>query len=279
MATRNGTSAREKAEQAARHVLTVWESGNLPGLIAKSYLAAKDENVPCAKWSMGNRVLMLVQGTADARGFNQWKEAGRNVRKGAKAIYILGPCLAKRDKEDPESPSVLVGFRAIPVFRLEDTEGQPLEVSDYAPEAMPPLTTVAERIGVKVNYSPLLGDYLGRYIPKHKQIELCTHEPATWFHELAHAVDDYLGTMKPAKRKDDGAYRDSEVVAEFSAAALCHLFGIQYEHNALKYIQHYRKDAAKAVTRLFARIDAVLTFILSADAQAPAETETAAIAA
>lgn len=264
MAVRDGITARERANMAAQSVLRVWESGELPALLAQSVLASKSD-LPCAKWSLGNRLLMLVQGTADARGFQQWKEAGRNVRKGSKAIYILGPVLVKRDKENPESGLVLIGFRGIPVFRFEDTEGQPLETTSYAPEALPPLQTVAERIGVQVSYCPALADFMGRYIPKHKAIELCTHDTATWFHELAHAVDDYLGSMKRAKRKDEAAYKDGEVVAEFCAAALCQLYGIAYEHNALRYIQHYRQDAAKAVTRLLARIEAVLSFILEAE--------------
>lgn len=280
MATRDGITARERANNAAQTVLRVWESGELPALIAQSVLASKTD-LPCAKWSLGNRLLMLVQGTADARGFRQWKDAARNVRKGSKAIYILGPVLVKRDKENPKSELALIGFRGIPVFRFEDTEGEPLETSDYAPEALPPLQTVAQRIGVQVSYCPALADFMGRYIPKHKAIELCTHDSATWFHELSHAVDDYLGSMKRAKRKDEAAYKDGEVVAEFCAAALCKLYGIDYEHNALKYIKHYRQDAAKAVTRLFARIEAVLSFILeseSAQAEA-AEVVSVAVAA
>jgi hypothetical protein len=81
--------------------------------------------------------------------------------------------------------------------------------------------------------------------------------------------------MKRAKRKDDAAYRDGEVVAEFCAASLAKLYGIAYEHNALTYIEHYRQDAAKAVTRLLSRIEAVLAFILETEAQ----TVPAAIAA
>lgn len=280
MAKANSINARERANMAAQTVLRVWESGELPALIAQSVLASKTD-LPCAKWSLGNRLMMLVQGTADARGYRQWKEAGRNVRKGSKAIYILGPVLVKRDKENPDSELALIGFRGIPVFRFEDTEGEPLETSDYTPETLPPLQTVAERIGIKVSYTPALADFMGRYIPKHKAIELCTHDAATWFHELAHAVDDYLGTMKRARRKDEAAYKDGEVVAEFCAAALAKLYGIDYEHNALKYIQHYRADAAKAVTRLFARIEAVLSFILetgeAAGPNSSAQTEAAEV--
>lgn len=273
MAKRDGITARERANNAAQSVLRVWESGELPALIAQSVLTA-NADLPCAKWTLSNRLLMLVQGTADARGFRQWKEVARNVRKGSKAIYILGPIFVKRDKDIPDSELALIGFRGIPVFRFEDTDGEPLETSDYTPETLPPLRTVAERIGIRVSYTPALADFMGRYIPKDKAIELCTHDAATWFHELAHAVDDYLGTMKRAKRKDEAAYKDGEVVAEFCAAALAKLYGIEYEHNALKYIEHYRQDAAKAVTRLFARIEAVLSFILETES---AQTEAAEV--
>lgn len=280
MASRNGSTARERAEQATQYVLAVWESGNLPALIAQSFLTSKSDT-PCSKWSLGNRIAMLAQGTHDARGFQQWKEVARNVKKGSKAIYILGPVLVKRDKGNPESEPALIGFRGIPVFRFQDTEGQPLESSDYTPEALPPLQEVAQRIGVRVSYTPVLGDFLGRYMPRDKSIELCTHETATWFHELTHAVDDYLGSMKPAKRKVEAAYKDGEVVAEFTAAALCRLYGIAYEHNALRYIEGYRKEAAKAVNRLFARIEAVLTFILETEVSSEGgkEAETFASAA
>ncbi len=279
MAASNGSTARERAEQAAQNVLRVWESGELPSLIAKSFLAATSA-APCSKWSLGNRILMLVQGTCDARGFNQWKEAGRHVSKGSHAIYILGPCLVTREDSEGNETRALVGFRGIPVFRFEDTEGEPLASSDYTPDALPPLQDVAARIGVKVSYCPLLGDFLGRYMPGRKAIELCTHEASTWFHELAHAVDDYLGSMKRANTRADAAYKDGEVVAEFTAAALCSLYGIAYEHNALRYIEGYRKDAAKAVTRLFARIEAVLTFMLSNEtSEATTEAEVVAVAA
>ena len=48
---------------------------------------------PCDRWSFTNKILMLIQGTADARGYRQWQEAGRHVKKGAHAIHILAPRL------------------------------------------------------------------------------------------------------------------------------------------------------------------------------------------
>ena len=292
MAKNHSTNARQRANSAAQAVLSVWESGKLPALIAESVLASKT-HAPCASWSLSNRILMFAQGSADARGYKQWQEAGRQVIKGSKAISILGPVFAKANKKKAESNTkgkpkpkqkpeskhekdslACIGFRAIPVFRFEDTEGDELESAEYAPDTLPPLQTVADSIGLKVAYCPALANFAGRYRADRKSIELCTHGESTWFHELAHAVDDHLGSMKRAKSKQDAAYRDGEVVAEFTAAALCKLYGIAYEANALKYIAHYRKDPAKAVTRLFSRIEKVLEFILETEAETDSKAET-----
>lgn len=275
-------TARERATSAANAVLLVWRNGQLPDLLAQSVLQASTGR-PCATWSLGNRVLMLAQGTTDARGYKQWQAVGRHVSKGARSICILGPVLRKREgvnaQGEPTESAYCAGFRGIPVFRIEDTEGEPVETSDYAPDALPPLQEVAARIGARVSYSPALIASLGQFRPESNRIELFSHDTATWFHELAHAVDSYNGTLTRGKRKDDSGYRDSEVVAEFTAATLCKLYGIEYDHNALKYIQHFRADAPKAVYRLFARIEAVLTFILETETDsAPAELKAEAAA-
>jgi hypothetical protein len=39
--------------------------------------------------------VIFLSGTQDARGFRQWKQVGRYVRKGGKAIYILVPRITK----------------------------------------------------------------------------------------------------------------------------------------------------------------------------------------
>ena len=51
-------------------------------------------------------------------------------------------------------------------------------------------------------------------------------------------------------------------MAEFTAATICRLYGIPHEANAKKYIESYRDDPVRAVTRLLSRIEQVLTGIL-----------------
>ena len=52
-------------------------------------------NIPCKKWSYSNQFITYLHGTGDARGYNQWKEADRNVKKGSKAFHILVPMIYK----------------------------------------------------------------------------------------------------------------------------------------------------------------------------------------
>jgi hypothetical protein len=64
------------------------------------------------------------------------------VVKGARAIYILGPITAKVPAKDavtgePTEATIIRGFKAIPVFRVEDTEGTPV-VRSRLPTARPP---------------------------------------------------------------------------------------------------------------------------------------------
>jgi hypothetical protein len=103
-----------------------FKEGDIPEAIAYSMFPIP--NIPASKWSLLNRTLMFFSGTGDARGFRQWNEVGRHVKRGAKSLTILAPRYVKQTaEEDEESEPVLVGFLAVPVFRVEDTEGEPLD--------------------------------------------------------------------------------------------------------------------------------------------------------
>ena len=163
-------SKQDKALVELRKLLDLFESGDVPEAVAKVLLPARD--VPCAKWSLGNRLLCLMVGTDDARGYRQWEEAGRHVKKGARCFRILAPRFVKKTKDKDgnalaEPKMVLVGFTAVPVFRDKDTEGEPLERPEYRAPELPPLWDVAERFGVKVEYlgPGMDSSYYGYYRP------------------------------------------------------------------------------------------------------------------
>ena len=179
-------------------------------------------NSPCIKWSPHNRFIVALHGTGDARGFKQWKEVDRFVTKGAKAMYILVPRFKKIEDEDSgKEEQKLIGFIAAPVFRIEDTDGEPLP--DYQPKQIPKLKSVADELGIPVTYTGAVSEkVLGAYSPDDKRITLFTHDMATFYHELSHALHKRTGKLRDSQSKE--SKRDNEIVAEISAATLVRLF-------------------------------------------------------
>lgn len=272
---------KEKAGEALSRLLEMFRTGDLPAAVALTVIRAKaGYNRPSDSWSLGNRLLMILSGTEDARGFRQWQEAGRRVKKGAKAIYILAPVTAKRKvKErmpDPETGEerevereclIITGFRCIPVFRYEDTEGEPLPETNCYPPEPPPLFDVAMRFVDDIKYRPYVGKYLGYFNPGRRVIVLNTHDASVFFHELAHAVHHQI---KPGGLKG-GQHAEQEIVAETVAATLCELYGYRgYIWHGWQYVKAYagqdERKALKAVMGVLADVEKVLEVILEAAA-------------
>ena len=119
-------------------------------------------------YSLGNAFLICHQNPAATQvaGFNDWKNKhGRSVKKGERAIWILAPITRKVDVVGDDgatsSASRVVGFRAVPVFDVSQTEGPPLperphidagELDDVVPEAMvEELTSFVEARGFSIS--------------------------------------------------------------------------------------------------------------------------------
>jgi len=81
-------------------ILNFFESGGMPEAMDYSVFPGRD--IPSAKWSLLNRIATFLSGTADARGFRQWKQVNRLVKKGAKAIHILVPRMVKRSAQNEQ---------------------------------------------------------------------------------------------------------------------------------------------------------------------------------
>ena len=232
-------------------LMVMFQSGAFPAQVATTIIKrVEGDTIPSDSWSLGNRLLMVSQGTNDARGFRQWQEVDRYVKKGSKAIYIFAPLTKKvteKDKVTGEESEriIVVGFRPIPVFRYEDTDGEILPKFDYAPKTYPPFFDVAEKLGLSVSYQPLRSKYLGRYTPSTKTIELCSEDAPVYYHELSHAVHNTFVDLKTYDKDK------AEIVAEFSACVLCELSGISgYQWQGYKYIERYCGTTDKPETVL-----------------------------
>jgi len=237
-----------RAEEVAKKIVEAFQSGNLPKALAPIFIRRKD-GVPCRAWSFGNQLLCILHGTSDARGFRQWNECGRWVKKGSKAFDILVPLMKSatvidEDTQQPKRVDVLIGFKAAPVFAVECTEGKELLKADD--EVLQwinalPLVEVARAWGLNVEaFNGRDGKALGHYA-KDQAIGLGVKNLSTWCHELLHAADLRLGNLK-----EKGQHWRSETVAELGGAILLECLGYDSESDrggAWDYISRYASDA------------------------------------
>jgi hypothetical protein len=238
-----------------------FRSGDIPKAIAFSVFPIP--NIPSANWSFRNRILMVLAGTGDARGFRQWQEVGRFVKKGAKAFYIHIPLIRVRECDEEGTETILKGFRIMPVFRYEDTTGKPIEWQELELPSLP-LLERAKEWGISVKAIPGNYKYYGYYSPKAKVIALATKEEQVFFHELAHAAHD-----KVKAGLSIGQDSLQEIVAELASQALCHMVGkagVSSIGNSYQYIKGYaemlKMSAVKACLYVLDETEKVLNLIL-----------------
>ena len=234
-----------KAKECLQRIVDLFKTGDIPKALAVATIPPQTD-IPSVKWSVGNRVLQFLADTSDARGFRQWQKAARTVKKGAKAFCILGPnskVIQETNDNGQETEKVIVtGFHAIPVFRAEDTDGEPLP---YEPASPPPLVDVAEQFGLSVSYQTFASKYYGYYQGDSKRIVLATHSAQVFFHELAHAAHHRIeGDLK------GGQIPSQEIIAELTAATLAQMYcpesnlGFSYD-----YVKSYAEKSKKSIDR------------------------------
>src|SRR3989344_4350939 len=151
---------------------------------------------------------------------------------------------------------VLLRFRAIPVFRREDTDGEPLE-DELLPVPRHNFLALAERRGVSVKTQGFNGTAYGSFSPGQQTIVLSSPDPEIYYHDLAHAAHAGLRPLKPGQ--DAG----QEIVAEFVAATLAALDGrTAHLGTSYKYLTAYAERLGEPVegggVSLLSEIEAVL---------------------
>ena len=260
-------------QEASQKLLEIFNSQEFGPQLALTIIKRRADDpvnaLPCNKWSIGNHILMWFFGRTDAAAtYLQWKNLNRSVVKGAKAFPIFSPITYKaKKKNDDGTEEVRVGirgFRAVPVFRIEDTVGEDLKTSDYTPPEMPPLYKAAEVLGIKVYWKPISRAAYGYYRPGDNEISLGSYESIVWFHELVHAVRETLADTKKDPDRE-------EIIAEITAAVLMQMqFGeTGYHQQSYEYVKHYCKDRSpnaviKAVMGVLKDCEEVIVKILDA---------------
>ena len=230
-------------DQAVKTLLEMFQSRNFPKHVAFTIIKRKVCDTaakPSDNWSIGNILIMAFIGkTDDARTYKQWQAAHRQVKRGAKAFHIYAPVTRKVKDVDSaigEDDYILLGFCTLPVFRLEDTEGEPIHAVDYTPPVMPPFFDVAEKLGLTVTWAAFDNMAFGSYNTRTHAITLRSQDAFIYFHELAHAVNATFADLQKDRAK-------AEIVADLTAAVLCELQGISgYQQQTYRYIQSYSRD-------------------------------------
>lgn len=252
-----------KAKEALNMILERFESGDIPDAVALTCYPLAD--TPMSKWSLLNRLLVYFRGSQDARGFRQWKSVGRYPKKGSKAIHILAP-IVKKMKDENDDEKVVRSFMLVPVFRVEDTDGKPVNYPDIVVPELP-LMKRASEWGINVRAVAGNSYFYGAYAQINNEIVLASPEESVFFHELCHSAHHrIMGKLTP------GQDWRQEIVAELGAIVLCKLIGKEPDKalgNGYRYIANYAEKAKlspySAALRVLGDTEQVLGLILSQD--------------
>ncbi len=249
------------------------------------------------RYSFRNQMVLSAYGWAghdvSAVGtFMAWQRAGRCVKKGEKALYILKPCPWTREQEGDNGEKKTVGgtyFAPMAVFAVSQTEGEPLpvapslcgEIEDDARFA----AHVEELRGVALaiegqpvsaidirprDTGPLSEDHaeaLGWYVPRTKRVVVIdTGNRAAMFKVLCHEVTHAL--LHGAAPHHE--YARNEVEAESSAFVVSRVFGLDTGAYSFPYIASWARgnaaenDPTKVVQDSGERIVRAVNTILAA---------------
>lgn len=195
-----------------------------PGRISEAYSAFHN-------YSLGNMLAAASQ--LEARGiplgpiasFMAWKDKGRSVKKGAKAIALCMPITGKGEKKDAETFTYSRFVWKNNWFVLSETEGQDFACEAKTPEWSPEKALQTLDV-LQVPFEAVNGNCQGYAFARNIAINPLAAMPhKTRFHELAHIV---LGHTSESRMQDDEHTPKDirEVEAESVAYILCALLDL-----------------------------------------------------
>ena len=270
-------------KQAVDFLIRQVEAGKSETLAAYLTAMARFHN-----YSFGNIVAIARQRPTATRvaGFGTWKEMGRFVKRGEKGIQILAPMIGHRRKKDDveqdrdasaKPQPVLIGFRAVYVFDVAQTEGADLpefehNISGEVGEQRDRLIgfLVQQNITLEFNerIAPALGvSYGGKIalLPGQSKPE----EFVTLVHETAHEL------LHKAERRTFTTATVRETEAEAVAFIVGQAIGLEMGTASSDYIQMYNGNATLLAESLevIQRTSAVILAAIREEESAEPATE------
>lgn len=195
-------------------------------------------------YSFSNTVLIMMQLPYASRvaGFNAWKELGRNVKKGEKALKILAPLIGKKiDEDTQEEEKVIYGFKYVNVFDVSQTEGKALpslcEELKGNDEALQEFYETAKTIiKIPVIEKEIQGGAKGYYHIEEDYIAV--KKSASYEHKCKTLIHEYVHSIlhsKEAERRDSLTQGEREIEAEGTSFVVCHYFGLDTSEYSFPY--------------------------------------------
>lgn len=239
----------------------------------------------CEAWSREIEVSYIA-------GYRWWADHGYQVRRGEKALHILGPVSRKlQDETTGEKKLRVVGFRDVAVFDRSQVDGtedaMPIEppvqeplTGDSHAEVIPKLEHLAGELGSSVSYSEELRDGVGGHFNrKSKLIAIRPGEPnamvRTLLHEIAHAICHSKRDHKT--REVDGwplDYASEECIVECAAHVAAASVGLDTAGESVSYVAGWGEDGNLATVTLAAElVDAIAKHLEDACGDLGPETE------
>jgi antirestriction protein ArdC len=203
-------------------------------------------------YSFSNVLLIAAQNSQATRvaGFNTWRKLNRLVRKGERAIWILAPMVYKEaDASTGKDDKVIRGFKFVPVFDVDQTDGADLpsicnRLEGDDPEGLyDQLLTVARSIDFTVEDYDFAGSTNGDCSHANRRIRVKTSNSAaqrvkTLAHEIAHAVLHEEFSDRAA----------AELEAESVAYIVCQVHGFDTSGYSFGYVATWAGGGEHALT-------------------------------
>ena len=253
---------KQHIKEAIKRVVETLRTGDIEKI---AYAVFKSETGrPSDSWSFLNRLIMFCSETDDARGIRQWNQAGRRLKKGTKALYIMVPLMYKtrlttttKDGDEEAEEETRRGYKSIPVYRVEDTTGEPLEEDGFKLEIPANLSQVADGLGLEIKAKRYTGEEFGYFCAARNEIAVMSPDLDIYLHELAHGVDHQInGKLK------GGQQSDQEIIAELAAQVVAYLLGHRLNGQSREYISGYSGGSWKPVFALLSRVNSVVSYIV-----------------
>lgn len=227
------------------------------------------------QYSACNSLLIWFQGGTLVAGFNAWKEKGRSVKKGEKAIKIYAPVMAKgwftaldadgKPKVDEDGHEIKVqkqyinGFRRVSVFDVSQTEGKELPelanpkmlTGDMTEEEYNGLfEMISKATTAKVEMEEITNGSNGYFAPQENRIAVnkgMSKEQSikTLIHEVTHSLLHNEEEMK----KNPKSREQKEVEAESVAYLVCSYLGIDSAEYSFEYVSAWALGDVKLITK------------------------------